>query len=293
MNRRDLLGSAALLATSAVPAPAAAGTGTVRDRLWLWCHTAGSHNRYKIPKPSRITPVEAAVYMSIPNLIQVRYENTPAPPFEQYAIPFRTMNNVVWSVVGEAGRTEATERDHVIAMAQRQPNLTGVMMDDFFKRPKDGALASLTVAELRQLQQQLKAGPKKLDLWAVLYDHQLDMPVADHLAECDVVSYWTWKGADLGDLAANFARAAKLAPKARKVLGLYMFDFGQNRAMPVDLMRKQTELGLEWLREGRIEGMIFLASCICDVGLESVEWTREWIQKTGGTKLKTRRTAQK
>ena len=38
----------------------------------------------------------------------------------------------------------------------------------------------------------------------------------------------------------------------------------------------------KWLRQGRIEGMIFLASCICDLELEAVEWTRRWIAEVGG-----------
>ena len=53
-----------------------------------------------------------------------------------------------------------------------------------------------------------------------------------------------------------------------------MWDYGAKRPMPVNLMEKQCETGLQWLQEGRIEGMIFLASCICDLGLETVEWTR-------------------
>jgi len=44
---------------------------------------------------------------------------------------------------------------------------------------------------------------------------------------------------------------------------------------------KLCEVGLRWLREGRIEGMIFLASCICDLGLKTVEWTRRWITEVG------------
>jgi hypothetical protein len=50
-------------------------------------------------------------------------------------------------------------------------------------------------------------------------------------------------------------------------------------------MQKQCLLGLEWLRKGRIEGMIFLASCICDLNLEAVEWTRNWIREVGDGKI--------
>jgi len=50
-------------------------------------------------------------------------------------------------------------------------------------------------------------------------------------------------------------------------------------------MEHQCELGLKWLREGNIEGMILLASCICDLDLEAVEWTREWVATVGGEEL--------
>jgi hypothetical protein len=50
-------------------------------------------------------------------------------------------------------------------------------------------------------------------------------------------------------------------------------------------MQQQCQLGLEWLRTGRIEGMIFLASCICDLNLEAVEWTRKWIREVGDAKV--------
>ena len=50
-------------------------------------------------------------------------------------------------------------------------------------------------------------------------------------------------------------------------------------------MEQQCELGLEWLRAGRIEAMIFCGSWLCDRGLEPVAWTREWIQRVGSEKL--------
>ena len=80
-------------------------------------------------------------------------------------------------------------------------------------------------------------------------------------------------------------RVERLAPSIRKVLGCYMWDYGENKPMPVSFMEKQCQLGQRWLDEGRINGMIFLASCICDYGLEAVEWTRAWIRKAGDDKL--------
>jgi len=75
----------------------------------------------------------------------------------------------------------------------------------------------------------------------------------------------------------DFTHLEKLAPETRKVLGCYMWDYGNKKPMPLNLMKHQCQVGLQWLAEGRIEGMIFLASCICDLDLEPVEWTRQWL----------------
>lgn len=50
-------------------------------------------------------------------------------------------------------------------------------------------------------------------------------------------------------------------------------------------MQRQTELGYRWLRVGGVTGMIFLASPVCDLDLEAVEWTRRWVAEVGGRPL--------
>ena len=75
-------------------------------------------------------------------------EGKPAPPFDQYAIPFRPLKQTVWSLVGSGGETASAERRAVLDFAKRCPNLTGFIMDDFFQ--KDGS-GQLTVEQLREL----------------------------------------------------------------------------------------------------------------------------------------------
>lgn len=255
---------------------------SVKDRFWLWGHEAGSHDgQYGLPGSSRITPAEAAYYLGIPNLIMVEYHGKPEAPFDQYALALSPLKKVVWSIVG-AGGTQGEEVKHILDLSSRFPNICGAIMDDFFNlKREDGSVGTFTPDELAAIRRQLGEGEHRLDLWVVLYEHQLDLPVGAHLEQCDVVTYWTWWAERLRDLERNFERAERLAPKCRKVLGCYMWDYGNGKPMPVDLMEHQCELGLKWLEEGRIEGMIFLASCICDLGLEAVEWTRQWIQEVG------------
>ena len=260
---------------------------TVRDRFWLWGHAATSHNRsWGLPAPSRMTPTEAALYMDVPNVIMVRYDGRPAAPLTQYAVPFRALKQVVWSVVGASGSTEAEERSQVIELARGLPNVTGVMMDDFFRASTAaGGVGVLSPDALQALRSQLSLPERKLDLWVVLYGHQLTLPVRDHLKLCDKVTFWTWKAEDLEHLEHDFEVVEALAPSCGKVLGCYMWDYGIKQPMPVERMKEQCEIGLRWLTEGRIEGMVFLASCICDLDLEAVEWTRRWIAEVGDQAL--------
>lgn len=108
---------------------------------------------------------------------------------------------------------------------------------------------------------------------------------APHLVTCDGVTFWTWKAKDLPHLEDNFARAEKLIGDRRKMLGCYLWDYGAGLPMSLENMQQQCETGLKWLCAGRIEGMIFLASCICDLDLEAVEWTRNWIARVGDETL--------
>lgn len=258
---------------------------TVRDHLWIWGHEAGSHDRtWDTPAPSRMTPAEGAFYLGTPNLIMVRYEDKPEPPYVQYARSFRPLDRFVWSVVGGGGVTSDMEIEQTRVLAETFPNMTGVMMDDFFKDDPNGS-GVLSPERLHEIQKNLFVAGRKLDLWVVLYRHQLELPISDHLAACDVLTYWTWYAPDLWKLEDEFLRVEQVAPKHRKVLGLYMWDYGNRRPMPIDAMRHQCELALKWLREGRIEGMIFLASCICDLGLDTVEWTRAWIAEVGSERI--------
>jgi hypothetical protein len=276
------------MANQEVPAGRPQEGLTVRDRLWLWGHDAGSHNEgHGLPGPSRITPAEAAAYLGIPNLLMVRYKGRPPLPLDGYAVPLRALRRVVWSAVGAHGQTDEGERAHVLALAAREPNVTGLILDDFFlEEPAPGGEpAALSLDELRELREQLSVGGRRLDLWAVLYEHQLGRDLAAYLGLIDVVSLWAWQADRVPGLGDGLGRLEALAPGCGKALGCYLWDYGGKRPMPLELLQGQCEAGLGWLRQGRIAGIIFLASCLCDLGLQAVEWTRGWIAQVGDEPL--------
>jgi len=114
-----------------------------------------------------------------------------------------------------------------------------------------------------------------------VYQHLMELPIQNHLQYCDKITYWTWWSERLADLEKNFERLEKLAPDHGKLLGCYMWDYPNRAAVPLERMKHQCKLALRWLHEGRIEGMIFLGSTVCDLELDVVEWVRRWIAEVG------------
>ena len=282
-------GAAGLALGRSTPAGAAeqpkqpAERQTVRDKFWIFtCHAGADNEGWGLPKPSRMTPAEGAFYLGVPNLLSIRSHGIPAIPFDQYAIPFRPLKRVVWSLVGSGGKTGEEERKAALDLPRRFPNITGFIMDDFFHPDGSGALSP---EELKGLRKELVIDGRRRDLYVVVYTHMMHLPLGKHLEHCDKITLWTWKSDDLKDLQRNFERLEKMAPRHGKLLGLYMWDYGAKRPMPPERMKRQCELGLAWLKEKRLEGMIFLANTVCDLELESVEWTRRWIGEVGDQAL--------
>jgi hypothetical protein len=274
---------------------------TVRDRFWAWAHDAHSYdNEWGLPKNGRMTPVEGAHYLGVPNIIMIRRAGKPTLPFEQYAVPFKSLKRVCWSITGGGGVTSDEERKHVLQLASSMPNMMGVFMDDFFlfgpegDKPQDekagtsAVSAALTVEQVRGIRKQLEdVKGRKLDVGVTLYTHQFceASRIRAHLELCDIVSQWTWNPRDLKSLPENLEKLKAIVADREIWLGCYMWDFANSKPITIDLMRYQCELGLKWLKQGKIGAMIFLATNICDLDLEAVEWTRQWIAEVGDQTL--------
>jgi hypothetical protein len=267
---------------------------TVRDRLWIWSHDARFYGGdFGLPGASRITPIEGAVYMGLRNVMFIQYQGVPTPPFEQYFVPFRAMDRVYWTLSNNGGTEHSLgdEQEHVYRLARENPNIVGLLLDDFLiGSVGDGPAtfgSQVRVDDLVRAKARMRElGLERLSLAVVIYSHQLDPAIVPLVAEFDAVLFWTWKPERLPQLEPNLARLRELLPGKRVLLGCYMWDFDAGKPMPMELMPFQCDLGLQWLREGAIEGMIFLGTNICDLGIEAVEWTRAWIAEHGDEPLR-------
>lgn len=183
-----------------------------------------------------------------------------------------------------AGEHEASLDGARVSASSEYP---GHLAANVLKNEPAPEAGPFSLSALRKLRERLRGGGERpLDIWVVLYTGEFNMTaLGPHLDLCDVVTMWTWRAEDVAHLEEGFERFEGIVEAKRKVLGLYMWDYGDRKPMPVAAMEHQCETGLRWLREKRIDGMIFLASCICDLGLEAVEWSRKWIAARGGERL--------
>ncbi len=297
LSRRDLLknavsasGASVLLGALGVPFPVQGAArpydGTLRDRLWMWGHDPGSLKKgYGIGSADEdMRPGDALRYMGIPNVCMVRFTGTPLPPFDDYVKQFADARRLTWSFVdGATNYTTEQKKQQALQLAATQPNLIGLDMDDFFigdavpKTEGGEAKAHLSVAQVEQVKQEIVVQGRRLDLSIVVYSNQLHPAIKPHLDLADLVYFWTWRGRDLEKLEANFEAYRKLVPAKRTLLGIYMWDFGEKKPLPVALMEHQCRLGLQWLKRGAIEGLIFHCTPLCGMDLEAVKWSRDWI----------------
>jgi hypothetical protein len=192
------------------------------------------------------------------------------------------LKRVVWSVVGDAGSSRTDEGDgdleEVLRQAARHSNVVGGILDDFL-RPSRRELFSPN--QIGAMQNRLHtAVDRSLDLWVVLYEHELDMPVGPYLDKCDVITFWTWYGADnLPSLKNNLRRVIDATPGKRRLAGCYMWDYGACRPLTTELMELQCETYLSFIQGGELDGIIICSNCIADVGIPEADWMREWVHE--------------
>lgn len=272
------------LATYAQPTPKPA---TVRDHLWLFACPPGGDAEYLenagYRGGSRMTPVEGAHWLGIPNLVFVTQDHTrpslrwteikwkAKTTMDQWAISFESLKKVSWSAVGSSGSGGLKTLPDIVSIARTYPNLTGVYLDDFVKdrhRRTDKAYAgrpAMSDEELKSMRAQLAKVGRPMEVWTTLYAYDLDPqhpdythcepPLVDSLKHFDVIVLWTWKSDDLRDLEKSLARLEAVKPKETRIaLGLYLWDYTgideTKKADPTYRFGKPTPLDLMELQCG-------------------------------------------
>jgi hypothetical protein len=268
----------------------------IKDRLWLWGQNAGSHhgttNPYNLPGKNLMEAREGCEFFGIEKCLRVAMAAGPFPPFDKEAEKIKDLKEVVWSAIGsgevDRHNNDQSDLDEVLRMAEIYPNITGAVLDDFFNDAEVAGKSSgrHSIESIRKIGDKLHNFSKRhLDLWVVWYTYQLDFNAGDYIKLSDVMTLWTWKGSDLRELDANIQKFVEKTTGKRRLVGCYMWNYGESKPLTMDQMKNQLDKYYYWLKKGYIEGIIFCSKCIADIGLDTVEYTRKWIAEVSNERI--------
>jgi len=267
---------------------------TVRDKLWIFTSRPHDDDMYlarckeKFSSWSRITPAEGAFMLGVNNAMMINSDGIPVPFSKDaygYMESFHRLKNVLWSITGSGAFRVGNEEAFICELAEKYKNISGAYLDDMFGWDEDGSNEEKYANQLIEMRKKLDKACRPMQIWATCYIKDVKKYSAKMYDPIDVVTVWNMDTSKIENLEEEFAMYEELLPNKKKALGLYIYDYPKAQAVPLDLMEKQCETGLKWLKEGRIEGMVFLTNCTMGIGLPSDYWLRKWIDKVGDIEL--------
>jgi len=198
-------------------------------------------------------------------------------------------------MIGSGGKGNMNELSYILDLAAKYPNISAIFLDDFILGNSSGSKVhtlALTPDQLRTVKSRMSAVNKNMELWVTLYTgalnptasygYDVEPSLSSFIGLFDVVSLWTSRSEHLIDLEKNLSKLEAVASKNTKIaLGIYTWDYYIGKVISLDLMKHQCELGLKWLKEGRIHNMVFLGNTLFDLGFESVDYIKKWIAEVG------------
>ncbi|HOT36264.1 MAG TPA: hypothetical protein PLT86_06335 [Candidatus Latescibacteria bacterium] len=244
----------------------------LRDKLWLWGTGVNCLAKdYGFPE-SRMTIGGGLRELGIDQAMMCGF----LPPTEEEYRDVAFCRNLLWEMSFDDGFQFERPLAPILALHEAHPNVRGVLLDDFSTTEISKGAQPDLLARMRE------ALPPGMQLWIVTYSMSLDIPnLAEYLRYADGISFWVWHARQLPNLAEYVARSNDLCGNKPTVVGLYFHDFGENRALSAREMAAQVESGVRLLEDGACAGLCFLSSSIMDIGLESVEWTKQWVRGLG------------
>ena len=260
---------------------------TIRDLLWVWGNPemakAGEHT---VASFAEASPARRAQLLGVPNVVLA---GNGVPDDDQEA-ERQTQEvamhpRLVWEISAD-GSGERRPFVYQQRMAQvrrlvdQHPQIEGVLLDDMSTVSIDHGFKPEHIRQIRQL---LPAKYHAVKLCGVVYTMSLDRPgINDYMKELDVIQLWTWHARDIVDLEKHVAHCEREFPAKPIMLGLYLYDYGEGRKMPPDLLKRQCETALKLAHERRIQGIIFLT---IKNDPEAVAWTANWIKQIGRQRI--------
>ncbi len=256
----------------------------VRDKLWIVGIPAHSMDKIlfgsweqhmdkelRIGSRSRISPMDGAFMLDIPNVIMMPYDGNPVPFSEEalgYMESFYPLSRVLWGGNGTATR-KGDESAFVREMVHTYPNLCGMMAED-----------PALVAAFRQ---GLDKAARPMELWMAACLETALAP--ESIGEADGVMLWWHRPLTVTQIEERLTALTSALRGKKVLLALPLMDFETPRVLNTEEFSAPCERVLRWLLEKRIDGIAFTTNASMGVRHPSEYWLREWVDKVKYTEV--------
>lgn len=260
----------------------------IRDMIWVWGNPEmAEEGVHTMATFAQAGPAERAKLLNVPNIIMAGYGlPRDVEKAREWTEQVAHAPRLVWEIMadGEDGGPPFVYDETIgrlRGLLDKHPQIEGVLLDDM---SSVGIDKGFKPEHIRNVRKQLSGKYERLQVWGVVYTMNLDREnINDYIAELDVINLWTWHARDVVDFRANVGRCKGLFPDKPIVLGLYLYDYGEGRRIPLDLLEQQCSTALKLAHAGEIEGIVFLT---IKNDPEAVAWAADWIERVGEERLK-------
>jgi len=263
----------------------------LRDKFWLWGHPEGRYNNeYGNTGISRMTPMEGCLYLGVRNTFMVPVGVDVNR--RQYNKSFTTLKGVAWECYN-AGKDPSVV-EPLICEAADFPNINGVVFDDF-QRGGAAEYTKIPVENLWKVRERLHNNDvRPLNMWMVLYTNEFDLDPNDpassrydekafepYVAPFDGIIMWTWCEKNIHWVPKKFEAFKKLTEGKRRMIGCYLWNFGEKKPATAEAVKWQLDWYRERLLAGEIEGVVLHTNTMADLDLEAYDVAVAWMKEHG------------
>ena len=246
----------------------------LKNKLWIWAHPTNSiKNCAGVTKTSLTTPVGGMRELGATGLMYV-------PMGRPCDRPAR--NAEMWDVE-QTGWSIESEQDVLDLIAQKEewPNIKLGVFDDFFSDANaEHNFSQYSVGKMIEMREKLHAAG--LEMWVVFYTMQIELDVwKEYLKVFDGVSLWLWEEPTNAEFEEKCQWFFSQTEGQKRMIGCYLYDFGRQQEATVDSVLYQLNRNLDFVKEGKIDGIILHTNAVGGLGFAAYDAGKEWAAKHG------------
>lgn len=251
----------------------------LKSKAWIWGHPANSlEGCAGIPAGNRTGPVQGMRQLNAENVFWIHFgrgaENRAESAVEMEAACQRF------------GYRLTPQRNVETVLAERAslPHMTVAAYDDFFC--EEWAANNWTVhpaPAVREERRRLNA--VGMELWCVHYERHIERDIAEYLDAFDGFTFWFWSQRSPEEYEKMLKTFLEKTPGKRRMLGVYLYDFGRECPADPDLVERELERARELLSAGTIEGFILHTNAVADLGYEGYDRAVRWMREHGDDEI--------